>query len=90
MTDELDTPEEGGKRKPGPRGTTVDRMALNLPKKTVTAMAVIQEITGWNKTEVINRSVQLCAYVLENQQKGGGVYVRTRERGDLERIMFMG
>lgn len=95
MTDELnavDPDAEGGKggARPKPsRSNVAGRMMFNMPQKTIDAMAVAMAVTGDGKTDVVNRAIQLYGYILSVHQKGGGLYIRTRERGELERLTFV-
>ena len=46
-------------------------------------------LTGDNKTDTINRAIQVYAYIVDITQNDGDVYVRSGGAPELERLGFL-
>jgi hypothetical protein len=64
------------------------RVTLNLSRKTVEALNATSALTDDNKTEVINKAVQLYREVQEAQHKGGGIWIQSGQGSDLVPALF--
>ena len=76
--------ESANRRVSGP----LERVTVNLTPRSVKALEEVVAITQDTKTDVINRSVQVYAYLEKIMQGGGTVYLREAESSDLERLKF--
>jgi hypothetical protein len=66
----------------------LERVTVNLTPRSVKALEEVVAITQDTKTDVINRSLQVYAYLEQILQGGGAVYLREAESTDLERLKF--
>jgi hypothetical protein len=66
----------------------LERVTVNLTPRSVKALEQVVAITQDTKTDVINRSLQVYAYLEKILQNGGAVYLREAESTDLERLKF--
>lgn len=73
----------------GSTGEHVRRFSVNLTDKSVKAMATAQEIAEETKSDVVNRGVQLYAYLLKNDADGGEVMVRLPGEDKVRTIHFL-
>ncbi|GAB5901788.1 hypothetical protein [Mycolicibacterium mageritense] len=62
--------------------TVAARVTVNLSRKTVEALNATSALTDDNKTEVINKAVQLYREVQEAQHKGGGIWIQSDQSSD--------
>lgn len=67
-------------------GTSLTRVTVNLTTKSVASMDALTKLTGENKTEVINKSLQFYDDVQTFISTGGTVYMRDPGSKELERI----
>ncbi len=58
------------------------RATVNLSRKTVEALKATTALTDDNRTEVINKAVQLYREVQEAQHKGGGIWIQKDPSAD--------
>jgi hypothetical protein len=70
------TPRRGSKDQHDSGGGPLERVTVNLVHQTSLALALIMRITGASKTDAINRSIQLTAFLEEIEADGGAVYIR--------------
>ena len=66
----------------------LERVTVNLTPRSVKGLEEVVAITQDTKTDVINRSLQVYAYLEKILQNGGAVYLREAESTDLERLKF--
>lgn len=85
---ELDQPAQGRAPANGRAHGTLERVTVNLTPRSVKALEEVVAITQDTKTDVINRSLQVYAYLEKILQGGGAVYLREAESTDLERLKF--
>ncbi|HYF74051.1 MAG TPA: hypothetical protein VD834_16545 [Blastococcus sp.] len=67
---------------------TAERVTVNLIDKASTALNDACVLTGDNKTDTINRALQLYAWVQLELRKGGELILRSTD-GELERIHLL-
>jgi len=60
----------------------MERITFNLTEKASNAIVVAMEMTESNKTDVLNKAVQVYALLLRSST----VYVKETEDGPLERV----
>jgi hypothetical protein len=81
---------------PGSRGadvgaspaTHLERVTVRLTLRSVRALANVVRWTGHNRTDVLNRAMQVYEFVRQVTENGGSVYVRRSPCADLERVSF--
>jgi hypothetical protein len=81
-------PDSGRAPASGRSHGPLERVTVNLTPRSVKALEEVVGITQDTKTDVINRSLQVYAYLEKIIQDGGSVYVRAAESTDLERLKF--
>jgi hypothetical protein len=67
-------------------GSALERVTVNLTKRSVTAMDKLVELTGDTKTESINKALQFYAHIQEFLNSGGALYMREPDSDEVERI----
>jgi hypothetical protein len=67
---------------------SLERVTVNLTPRSVKALDEVVTITQDTKTDVINRALQVYAYLEKIMKDGGTVYLREAESPDLERLKF--
>jgi hypothetical protein len=70
-----------GSRTPAPEKVTV-----NLTGRAAKALEEAVAATGNSKTEVVNKALQIFAFILANLDEGAAVYVREPGSKEAERI----
>lgn len=77
-------------RRPGGPGRggsgPLERITVNLVNRASQALQLVVKITGDSRTDSINRAIQVYAYVVEIDSKGGAIYVRESENAELQRL----
>jgi hypothetical protein len=73
-------PKRGGGNGP------LERVTVNLTARSSRALQLASELTGDTKTDSINRSIQIYAYLEEVLSHGGAIYVRESADGEMERL----
>ncbi|CAL9624321.1 hypothetical protein SUDANB121_05920 (plasmid) [Nocardiopsis dassonvillei] len=71
----------------GPHPQTASRVTVNLTKRSTQALAEAVEATGETRTDVINRALQVYAYLEEAFGRGDRLYIENSE-GTRERLRF--
>jgi hypothetical protein len=66
----------------------LERVTVNLTPKAAQALEQAVKLTGDSKTDTINRSLQVYAYLEEILQHGGSLYTRVAGESELERLHF--
>ncbi|MFI0910512.1 hypothetical protein [Streptomyces abikoensis] len=64
---------------------TSERFSVTLVLAAVTAVGTLMRITGLSKTDVINRSVQVYAFLTEQTREGKEILLRDSDK-NLERV----
>lgn len=58
------------------------KVTVNLSRKTVEALDKTCALTDDNRTEVINKAVQLYREVQEAQHQGGGIWLQSDQSSE--------
>lgn len=83
------TQERAGTRERSPGRRTnapLERVTVNLSARSAHALDQAVELTGDSKTDAINRSLQVYAFIEQVLHGDGAVYVRESSDGELERL----
>lgn len=73
---------------PPPPDAVEQRVTVNLNARAVRALAALVDLTGYNKTDVINRALQIYEFMEQIKEGGGSLHIRQSEGADLERLTF--
>lgn len=68
------------------KGSSLERVTVNLTPKSVAAMNRITQLTGDTKTEAINKALQFYGHIQEFLDAEGSLYMRDHGSTELERI----
>lgn len=66
----------------------IGRVNCELVPDAAQALARLVERTGYKKVDIVNRALQLYAFVDEQQRMGSALLFRDRE-GSYERVRFL-
>ncbi|MGH3239190.1 MAG: hypothetical protein ACRDNL_02360 [Spirillospora sp.] len=66
-----------------------ERVTINLTGKAVQALQRLQELTGYNKTDCINRALIIASEVEGMSREPGAVYWRENPDSDLMLVRFV-
>lgn len=82
--------ESGPGRAPaaGRSQSPLERVTVNLTARSATALDDVVQLTQDTKTDVINRALQVYAFLEKIMHDGGAVYIREAESTDFERLKF--
>lgn len=69
--------------------TRVHRVTVNLTEKSHEKLEETVKLTGRNKTDTINRAIQVNAWLEESIQNGASVFVQEGEDGELQKIVLL-
>lgn len=70
-------------------GSSLERITVNLTKRSARALERTAALTTENKTEVTNKALQFYAYVRELLDNDGALYVREPGSDEKERIKLL-
>lgn len=80
-------------RKPAKRPTgsngPLERVTVNLTMRSSQALEEVTVESGDTKTDVINRALQVYAFLERIRKNGGTFHVRETADAELERIAFL-
>jgi hypothetical protein len=65
------------------------KVTANLVQRSVTALNAASSITGDNRTDVINRSLQIYSYLMKVLEEGKLVFVKDPATGEVERLVIL-
>ncbi len=65
------------------------RINVNLTPRSVAALEFACELTGDNRTDTLNRSVQVYAYVSKLMSEGKLIFAEDPTAGTRERLIFL-
>jgi hypothetical protein len=85
-----DSGQTGGRkagRKP-PNQPEPERVTVNLTAPSVRSMHNLTTWTGHSKTDIINRALQIYAFLQEILEKGGSLHVKQAPDAPSERLTF--
>ncbi|MFL6126901.1 MAG: hypothetical protein ACJ73U_45675 [Actinophytocola sp.] len=63
-----------------------DRVTSNLTPRSVRAMNNLAHWTGYTKTDILNRALQIYEFVQQVVENGGSLQIRQSESAELERL----
>lgn len=66
-----------------------NRITIGLTEKTDHALADAIRISRDNKTDSINKAIQVYALLLKTQEDGGAVYIRSHDGSETERLRMV-
>jgi len=78
--------EDPKRTRPKPELTKV---SANFVNRSIAALEIASEITGDNQTDVLNRSVQVYAYIMKLIDDGKLIFVEDPATGAKERIVLL-
>lgn len=65
------------------------KVSANFVNRAIAALEVASEITGDNQTDVLNRSVQVYAYIAKMVHEGKLIFVEDPTTGARERLVLL-
>lgn len=85
-----DAPLEHGTRHQPLRNKPDDliRLTVNLVPRAHAAMLLAAQITGYSRTDTVNRALQLYAFAENEMSRGGEILIRSKN-GETQLIKFM-
>ena len=72
--------DQGTEHSPRAGGGGLERVTVNLIPRASRALEQAGQLTGYSKTDTINRSLQVYAYLEEVWSKGGTVMVQIDDK----------
>lgn len=78
------TVAHGGSRGPQRGLEPLERVTVNLTARSSRALERASALTSMNKTDSLNRAIQLFGYLEEVIEAGGDLYIRPSEGAELE------
>jgi len=66
----------------------LERVTVNFIPRAAEALAAGMRLTGYSKTDFINRAVQAYAFLEQQASQGGELLVREPDSTELTRIIF--
>jgi hypothetical protein len=82
--------QDSTRRPPRKGGRGLERLTVNLTPRSSSALEETVEVTGDMKTDIINRAIQIYAYLEQVIRDGGSVHVRASEGAEMERLKIIG
>ena len=64
----------------------MEKVTVNLTKRSVEALDKLVESTGETKTDAINKALQVYAFIQEQFDNGGALYVKDAGSDEAERL----
>jgi hypothetical protein len=77
-----------GKTEGRPAGSALERVTVNLTLRSARALELATQLTGDSKTDVLNRAIQIYAYLEYAISQGGSVHVQESADSQLELVKF--
>lgn len=65
------------------------RLTVNLVGKSNAALSRAADLSGYSKTEVINKALQLIEMTFNAQDAGGGIWIQDTSRSQPERLRII-
>jgi len=80
-----------GQPRRGPNRTKADltKVSANFVNRSLIALELASEVTGDNQTDVLNRSVQLYAYIMKAVEDGKLIFIEDPRTGAKERLVLL-
>jgi hypothetical protein len=66
----------------------LERVTVNLTRRSVRALANLIGWTGHSGTDAVNRALQVYEFIRQVGENGGSVHVRRSRYAELERVTF--
>jgi len=85
-----EVPPKRGDRSSGGRGggPPLEKVTVNLTKRSVEALDDLVEATGETKTDAINKALQVYAFIQRQLDAGGALYLREAGGDQAERLQI--
>jgi hypothetical protein len=80
---------QGKSKRPSARQQELTKVSANLVSRSIAALEVASKITGDNQTDVVNRSVQLYAYIVKLLEEGKLIFIEDPATGSKERLVLL-
>ncbi|MEO7613503.1 MAG: hypothetical protein ABIS86_05875 [Streptosporangiaceae bacterium] len=64
----------------------MERVTVNLTRRSADALYESVDLTGDSKTDTINRALQVYAFIQKSIQGGGALFTRATDDAPLERV----
>lgn len=77
--------KDGSPRESG----NLHKVTVNLTGRSWAAANLAAESTGLSRTDVINRAIQVYAYLEHETAQGGEVYVKAKDSEVMEKLRFV-
>jgi hypothetical protein len=68
---------------------TYERVTVNLIKKASDALTAVSAREGMNKTDAINRALQIYNYLSAGAARGDDILIRDPQTGATERLSWV-
>lgn len=65
------------------------KVTANLVPRAMVALNTASAITGDNRTDVINRSLQVYAYLMKVMEEGKLAFIKDPATGEVERLIIL-
>lgn len=72
--------------KPKPELTKV---SANIVPRAMAALELASELTGDSRTDVINRAIQVYAYLAKQDKEGKLIFLENPSTGSKDRVVFL-
>jgi hypothetical protein len=82
----IEGPGTTAPRPRGPGNGPLERVTVNLTSRSSQALQIVADLTGDTKTDIINRALQIYAWLQESTANGGSIQVR--ESADAEPLLL--
>jgi hypothetical protein len=84
-----EVPPKRGDRSSGQGGgPPLEKVTVNLTKRSVEALDDLVEATGKTKTDAINKALQVYAFIQRHLDAGGALYLREAGSDQAERLQI--
>jgi len=67
----------------------LDRISVTLIPKASEDLEALSRATGLSKTDLVNRAVQLYAFVVGEQSRGQDLALRDQDTGETQRVRLL-
>jgi len=78
-----------GPEKPSKRQPELTKVSANFVPRAVAALDLASEITGDTRTDVLNRAIQVYAYLAKVLEDGNRIFVENPTTGAKDRVVFL-
>lgn len=78
--------EDGGSSTASP---VAERVNVALTARSCIALELVKAITSDTKTDIINRALQVYAYLESEISDGNEICIRSKDSGELQRLKFI-